>query len=468
MEKKLLSAEDFTILISRGKAFWNEWAPNNPNVKFDLEKVCIDITDFEGFIFPSAVSFNHTKFTQSISFKDAHFLGQANFQSAVFLNDVNFDNATFDGISFFNHAVFKAKTSFYKTTFIADAHFCETIWELNSHFHDATFRGSASFDDSKINNGINFSRTVFSGSFRLDRCNIEGTADFNSVVFKKNSSFDNTTFSILGSFENTTFHQRANFYSSSFKKESYFARAHFNGSAEFSCMNAGKYCSFAGAKFCSPPELDHATFSDPPDLSGISVELPALKLNKCGTTIKSILKVVGYTDDKDAAARFRKLKELAIAKHDRERELYFFSLELKADRFQFGRPSAGIFATIISSFIGIFYEVLSNFGRSIMLPITWMFFVYWYFRFLLYKPYLQDINLVETCNSDTQGVLLTSFTLSKLFPFVTLPTKLEASIIDCVFGGVINIPIFLIYAQTIISVILLFLMGLGIRNRFKI
>jgi len=74
---------------------------------------------------------------------------------------------------------------------------------------------------------------------------------------------------------------------------------------------------------------------------------------------------VDFKGDSDLAARWRALKRLAIQGHDHAREQTFFKGELKARRWSEDKPWDAVF------WFGVFYQVLSDFGRSLLRPLLW-------------------------------------------------------------------------------------------------
>ena len=78
---------------------------------------------------------------------------------------------------------------------------------------------------------------------------------------------------------------------------------------------------------------------------------------------------------RDIPARWRALKRLAIQGHDTDRELAFFSGEVRSARFAGDWPlpwpiwKADVWAGFLRFWAGLLYQAFSNFGRSLLRPL---------------------------------------------------------------------------------------------------
>src|SRR5262249_50614525 len=84
-------------------------------------------------------------------------------------------------------------------------------------------------------------------------------------------------------------------------------------------------------------------------------------------------RLLGYTPDKDATARFRELRRRATEAHDHERELEVFAQEIRTGRFHAkGLPSWVPKVWSWRFWFGLGFGALSDFGRSLWRPLlTW-------------------------------------------------------------------------------------------------
>jgi hypothetical protein len=161
--------------------------------------------------------------------------------------------------------------------------------------------------------------------------------------------------------------------------------------------------SLAGARFGSVPDFIQARFEEAPRLDNVVVEgrllpqqkvepkevgkLPRRKrLHRWLLPRSKPYRSVHYNRRRitggiakdsafrDMPARWRALKRLAIEGHDTERELQFFSGEMRSARFAGHWPlpwpvwKADVWSGFLSFWAGLLYQILSNFGRSLVRP----------------------------------------------------------------------------------------------------
>lgn len=156
------------------------------------------------------------------------------------------------------------------------------------------------------------------------------------------------------------------------------------------------------------------------------------------------------------AMLLRKLKSFAIEGNDHEMEMIFFANEMRAKR----RHELTKLSEKTWNYI---YDLTSFYGTSILRPSLGLFAVYvLFFKFNLLIP-------TQYCTSKLPNLL--HLTLTNLIP---LPVGLKSSqtaAINCLYGSVDQIPwslMFLATLEGILGTIFLFLVLLGIRNKFKI
>jgi hypothetical protein len=235
--------------------------------------------------------------------------------------------ATFSGNALFTLATF-VTGQFDEVTFSRDAWFDATFYFAN--FKRATFHRNAGFDDATFSD-----------------------ADFSDATFSFNALFERATFGAAG------------FAGATFIGEGRFGSSHFNGFASFDAIESKAAFSLADATFRQVPSLLGATFRGTLRLD--NVQTPRFRL-------------LGWTHDKDAPARFRELKRRAHEAQDRDRELEFFAQEIRTSRFLRVR------VPFLSAYLrrrlpvprfwqwrfwfGLLYGTFSDFGRSFLRPVV--------------------------------------------------------------------------------------------------
>ena len=112
---------------------------------------------------------------------------------------------------------------------------------------------------------------------------------------------------------------------------------------------------FLSAKFAEPVLLVNAKLSARVEPGGIFRSI----------MFGAVLWFFGRLDPA-LSAKYRALKRLAIQSDDHRNEQIFFRGELRARRYREDQPWHPAF------WFGVLYEVTSNFGYSILLPVLWL------------------------------------------------------------------------------------------------
>lgn len=481
-ERKALTGGDALMLARRGDIVWNKWAEDNPGSEVDFSGVDLrgEPIAFAGFVFSGPVIF------KSVRIRDAGFRG------AKFLGgDANFDGAHFDGeAGNFEEAEFSGRAA---------------------NFVGAQFRGrSANFSGAKFNGGpayftktrfrgegTNFDGAVFSAGAMFDRAEFSGrNTTFSKAKFRGgdtifswalfnggDASFDETEFSDgCADFGAAKFiGGAADFYNAKFSGgDTIFAQAEFSGgntcfmSTEFGGEQAdfggakfsGGRVEFNGAIFSGAARFEGVTFDSPVDLEGARFkQVPDFRRTKLAAHFTLYNVRVSFWDDadrkfyflkmaKDAddADKLRRLKELAVNAKDHDREQDFFASELRAKRFHETNGLALLWSYLYGGF--------SNFGRSTLRPfvlllLTWsgFGFGYWY-------------SAIHPCKSLGDGLMLS---LATLVPFVPASPSTMTEARENLFGPDVGIWVNVsAFFEGFLGLAFFFLIGLALRNRFRI
>lgn len=486
-ERKILSELEAIELADKGMDEWNKWSAENPGVAVDFSDhdFTLDRISFEGFIFPGDATFENAKFPT------------ANFKNAIFQGKLtNFTRATFSGKS----------TTFEKARFInGNVYFGEAIfWSKNTIFAGSKFeRGNASFSNARFNNGIiNFVNAKFllgNVDFEKAEFDCEGVSFREIKVPKGEVSFRNTKF-IRGkvSFREAEFSGgHANFYETEFNGahvefydakfsggearfygakfrggNAYFRLAQFSGGnanfnytwfskqADFSFAKFEHKCSFEGTVFNGPVGLEGSRFKRVPDFrrTTLPTHFTFHDMKVAYVTLAGKLnKWRGKAKNSSDADKFRRLKELAVQARDHEREQDFFAKELKAKRFYETKGLA------LGWSYG--YEWLSDFGRSTLRPllcliVIWLGFGVWFGT----KAVHFSAHYIESLRD---GLILSGALLT---PFVAISRTAIRDMQDSLYGEGVSLWWLDIAAifEGLLGLIFIFLIGLALRNRFRI
>ncbi len=451
-EPEIFTQEFLLDLARQGKDAWNEWARAHPNVEVDFTGC--DFTNnpisFAGFNFLGGVIFDNAKFINA-NFSEALFFGlKASFKSAEFYGTESKDKIEFKKelndfvgvVTDFSNTRFESKKVCFK-----DAKFCTGAVKFNN----------ACFDKDRVGHDseLSFKQTNFGGLGVV----------FNHATFNSEETlFCKATFSGQHiAFKFATFESNKNsFMEARFPSPDVdLTRINFmGGGASFTCAEFnGGAVRFTGTIFNCPVSMDSVRFYQVPDfrrtnfaahftffgtkfhLQNVQHQISFLKL------FKEHLK----PGDSKNADRFRRLKELAVTSKDHDREQYFFAQELRAKRFH---ETTGF--ALVWSYL---YEGLSDFGRSVGLPLFWLVLTWFLF----------GITYAELSGKPGMGFNALAFSGATMVPFLGGAKGVLEETKTVLFGAKMGPKIgALSLIEGVLSAVFLFLTGLALRNRFRI
>lgn len=512
-----LAGQEAVDLWKKGKDAWNAWVDEHPEADIDFTKVDFspyNMVSFEGFRFPSGdVSFVFATFGDSyvrfdgatfgegkvdfrsatfdegiVSFSDATFgEGDVRFGHAKFgKSTVSFENATFgegvvdfrganfgDGSVYFNNTNFgEGNVSFLRATFgdgivsFEDATFGEgnvsffgaTFGKGDVDFQSATFdkgdvnfyganfgKGSVGFLGAKFGEGdVSFAFAQVEGAmFLFSGCTLQkGRYDFSHMRIDAPVLFDglkNTELPTRFSFQNTSFEQSVVF------------------AGHFHCVP-----DFRGTKTLHHMDINELR-CDLRRKRGKAVNLPWPHDFKApsGYELFSFCSLVA--SDTEDAARLRRLKEIAESNRHHAAALRFHAGEMRAMRWL----ERGFFASVLDWI----YDKLSDYGQSLWRPLrgwlvtlTAFFLLYWILSFI---PGMGS-NQALTCWENRLSQAL-SVSFGNSIPFAPTARGVRLDGLKTLFGKDPSLIVdILTLCQGVVSFIFLFLIGLALRNRFRI
>lgn len=496
--------------LKAGKNEWNKWAENftkyldqhslkSSDYEINISMVkFIDSTgegfSFEEYIFPVNINFEETEFIIYIKFYKSIFKNGVSFKKAKFHQDASFDGVKFYGNVNFSNVDFVEDVSFKGSDFslkIDMYRYYRTLFEKvqfqgSANFNEVTFNQNAVFRSSEFSKDVYFSNSTFMEAVSFFRSKFSGYVDFNYSTFQEATTgnnddllnqivFTKTIFSEGVSFVEAKIHRGLDFNESiidediSFraakiysslnmrgtivKQSIYLSSASFEGEVDFDYVETNSiildYC-----KFKKIPDFTKTEIKNPPSLS--QVEIPVF-FDKNINTVK----------------QYRKLKTMAIDAHDHQKELEFFYHESRALR--------GVEMSGLKLWPSYLYEWSSKFGQSISRPFIAIILL-WFFGGLITASLLK-LNPVATGSSVTSiecpdfqknNIALIKYSMmyssNQTIPLLTPNAKEKQDVSYCLFQH--NIPPvkhkLIATFQQVCGLGLLFLLGLGIRNRFRI
>jgi hypothetical protein len=403
------------------KSIWNAWAGRMLEARCTLETsgqfIAGKSGKYEDFVADETVSFD----SATLEWMQA---AMVNFSGYVFEELADFGGIVFPGQALFGDSGRYTRTPAGRTpaTFAAGARFSEAIFHMDAVFAWSEFNQSGGFRDAQ-----------FRGIARFNECNFNGTAWFFRARFFNDVWFGQCQFS---GFTN-------------------FSKARFDGVTSFSGARSDGAFALGEAVFAKLPDLVQTSFRETPRLDNVS--LPAAAFFP-GLSAKAALK---------EQAKFRAIRRLAIAGQDHDNESMAFKGEVRSRRGTLDKPWHSAF------WFGAMYDVLSDFGRSIMRPVY-----FWLISIATFTAaYLADAgklaDYAARCakpNADAAPHWLNALALAakNALVFAGSDRRMEQQY-ACLYGDAVPVTsTFIQMGQTVWSAILIFLFLLAVRNRFKL
>jgi hypothetical protein len=419
--------------------------PPNSSLDIDLENLVIHNFSFEYFIFPNKTSFKNSIFVENKSFKNS-----------VFFEITNFNNSCFCNFTSFQHSVFKNDADF------SGSKFCEPI-----DFTKVVFYGSANFYSSKFEGYADFSRCRFMSSDDFHNAYFKDESDFSNVIFDSFSLFQGSKFEENTYFNHSSFSNDAIFWNATFIMGAFFNNTVFKDYADFGCNSTknsndddSKFRSitdFSYANFFGPADFTNRFFSDQTNFDHICFFTEAPNFAETtlheATTWHNVQWPPTPTDPGEAlrmADAYAHLRRRANSIQNHEAELDFFAREMRAKRAAVGGASG---------FLITLYEWSCNFGQSVSLP------VFWLLGLLTGLPPVYHLLLQAAGMRGIDPVDLYGFSAASLGGFFGMRKEFVSA---AFMERLPDLAVFLSGCQSVLGAALLFLIGLALRNRFRI
>ena len=368
--------------------------------------------DFANTHFDRAIVFKGFLFATPADFRWATFRGDADFSSAMFLERARFDTATFSGSAAFNEATFSGPTHFGSAMFSDFALFGGATFSDIADFGRADILRSTDFNSATFSGLSNFGSAAFSSSAFFTRATFDIT-DFGLATFSGVAGFGSAKFFGVTSLNSARFLHTADFINTEFTTQAIFANVHFESSVP----------DFRGARMHEATEWHGVKWPDPPQ------------------------------DEESAQAQvyaYERLKQEMERLKKHEDEQFFFRKELRARRKLLPLGS-------MPWLVNYAYEASSDYGQSVVWPIFWLLVVFEFGTAVF--------ALFPVFNGAPMSIpLAAGLSAANIFSF--LPIKREIMTAEMV-AGLSAAAQFVGTVQSLLGVVLLFLLGLALRNQFR-
>ncbi len=354
---------------------------------------------------------------------------------------------------------------FSKVEFKEDVDFFYFIFPIAVDFSRATFSGEANFKVATFSGEANFKVATFSGEANFKVATFSGKANFMLARFSSNARFFGVTFSGEANFRVATFSGEANFEEVTFSCEANFLRAIFSG----------EMVSFLGAEFQRQSLFIGVQFADtakaiPCDFRQVDFHLPPLVDSFPSNLSQFIDANINKQRDQgfyqDCEAKFRALKQLAEGNNNHQKALEFYSCELYCQR----HATGGL--RNLKNWASYFYGWLSGYGLSLLRP------------FILWLAVILGGIVLQACNDNKISLSPTAsvnwervffYAAPSMSALVSKPLyqkevrhRLYPEDTEKTAGQLPPFNRVVRFFQTLLTFVALFLVGLALRNRFKI
>jgi hypothetical protein len=486
---KVLAGTDALQLWRKGKEEWNSWVSDNQDVLIDFtdanfQALYAGVTSFESYLFPQAgVSFTNVSFGElGANFRDAHFIGPVSFDNIEsHTSNMNFNNVIFeDDVTFMGAKFSKCVITFTKARFNGQDVSFQSLKALDSYisFNEAMFNCTdLTFCETQISGEyMVFSKAQFCGDIvDFSKSEFKSLAIFDGAIFNtKEVFFYEVVFEKEGIFNNVLFNCDLSFKSSNFQGGSDFLRAEFtNQLYDFSrCLfkNHLDFSQIKGASKANSLSFRNAIFESSFDMSNIKL---GCVVDFTGTKFSNQISIAGLecavqidrfflSKYKDDSERLRRLKDISTTNNDYSAALRFHADEMRSKRWHPSASSPSLPSTIAVSLLDTVYDWTSDYGQSISRPILWLL--------LLVSVFTAKYSVLADKASEFSDVSnLAIFSLGNSLPFIPISKLAREGKIKELFGSTPPHELYdLMVLQGGLSFIFIFLIGLGLRNRFRI
>lgn len=384
----------------------------------------------------------------------------------------------------------------------------------------------ASFDESVFVGGIYISFTLFKGNVCFTSAVFTDYTIFYNVEFKNRAYFEDALFiggvifvgvSFAGevNFQATRFAGAASFKQAEFTEPAIFEEATFKGVANFHAARFGKTVSFRGSTWGAVPDFVGTAFKDGMAIADLENLQAGLTEGTIAWDADPEPEPVTSTLQPTPAPitdRLQALRKMAHDADDRPRELDYFALELQS-RYQ----GAGLIEWAKRWLIWL-YWLFSDYGRGIGRPFGWLVGLWvgcalGYALLIKNAPpialwlcltvwalfigatidlWLFDRRQKSNPNSKSNWLFLwgacvgqwgwllwsipqygnaLSLSLVNALPALGVASEARKSSLEALYGGVECVPAVVHVigvVEGVAAILLLFLIGLGLRNRFRL
>ncbi|WP_254440518.1 pentapeptide repeat-containing protein [Ruegeria arenilitoris] len=431
----------------------------NPEGQINLTDIRFDnIFSCEGFGFRSTMAIANCEFQKTVDFSKTIFVEDASFSHSSFLGEFRVDGSYLRKRLKVQNTDFEAETSMSN---------CRCV-------------SSVSFDRTTFSDGLYAGASEFSGFVRLDHCKINESTDFAGSKFARGAdfggciltaaTFQSAEFTMNANFLATVFTRGAVFGDTKFRGLAAFSGAIFSNGAVFSGASFERHSYFTGSSFSVSKAMyqDEVTFQDCTFLAPVSFKLA--EFNNCYPTLTgvSLPDTASFSaDDKlwpnstdqtpeEIIETCATIRHCCARQSLPDEEHFFFRREMAA------KSQTGHWLHRLPYSI---FKVVSDYGFSVARPTLWIVAI-WVLGVAAFWGFFAGCCAVQPSTDITRPFgTAVGLSFSNLFPVFGFRRVYFSE------GFMVDLPASLIFfssLQTVLSLPLLFCLGLGLRQRFRL
>ena len=325
-----------------------------------------------------------------------------------------------------------------------------------ANFSDAQFMEYATFSDAQFTKEAYFKNAQFTTWVSFRDTQFRKEADFSYAQFTEEASFMNAQFTEEADFTSSCFSSEALFGFTKFSEKVRFFNARFDDGGNFGLAEFGDEVAFDVARFKNPAYFTRAKFKRfYPSIGGETLS------GKSSLTARADFwpKVADYSEDaghlEDAISSCAHLRHNMTAQGLPDEAHFFFRREMDL-RLKLNQG--------LKKLPYWFFGVLSEYGYSYTHPLRWLIQL-WLVWTLVYTPYFLSQERVETLATKTAALAKAAgLSFAHIFAFFGFHSRFA----EIEWSKASNWLIAFTGLETILGFILLFFLGLGLRNQFRL
>ncbi|WP_412506514.1 pentapeptide repeat-containing protein [Roseovarius sp. SYSU LYC5161] len=305
-----------------------------------------------------------------------------------------------------------------------------------------------------------FSDTHFAGTTIFFKAHFAGPAHFRGTHFADRAFFQAAYFADYADFIcHAHFNKRAEFRAAHFAGPAFFDDAHFADHAVFNTTHFGGSARFKAAHFDGPADFSNGAFKSKTVFAGAEFERWAPKFHHremhhdtSFTTERNNWPKPTKDNADDGKRAYTRLRQIAAEAHNPDDEHFFLRQEMRCKR---------VLADRFHKLLFCLYSLISDYGYSVARPAAGLA-LSWLLPGFAYLFHFAAGIIAGTAPVSILGPFGLSF--ANLFAFLGLRRLYFTHVLKDLPGWLQALA----GAQTVAGVVLLFFLGLGLRNRFRL